>query len=557
MNKAFYLTTFWSICLLSFFMTSCDEALPETESMPAAGNRVEWDLSLPSTRATFQTDGSGRFEEGDTLVVYAQNLENGQMRHFTLHLQDGQWKPELYWSEIGREVQFTAWHVAGAHRLHQTSQTSQEYIHTLATEQQPDAYRHSDLLTAQTRVTAGQRVQLRFEHALNRLRLQLESKDASYTPEQLQQAEVQVYTPCRLPFDLTDGTLHEPSAYQWVSPLKLQDGTWAALLCPQATQPLKAEGWIRLRIDGKETVLPVPETMDGKPFERLEAGKEITYRIHVQKGVTPDDFAATTRWVYGVKEPLPEQWNADHTQLKWTEGCGWFDCNKTNPSGITAGSDGLMCWAAATSNLLHWWLKQNEETEAVKAYTGPAAIPTDMLHSEIFQLYKDHFPNAGNYPLKAINWFFNGVFHNRIYDTDPIDPAAGFFRTQLGTRTLGKEYIGNELSRDRFNAIIKQALTSRQGILFIINQGKNWSTHAVTLWGARFDDEGLIDTLYMVDNNDGRSDTRGTIRVMGVQYRPYSSSNPELYPYVPNSLGDFTIRIESLCTLSLGREWIN
>ena len=42
-------------------MTSCDEALPETESMPAAGNRVEWDLSLPSTRATFQTDGSGRF----------------------------------------------------------------------------------------------------------------------------------------------------------------------------------------------------------------------------------------------------------------------------------------------------------------------------------------------------------------------------------------------------------------------------------------------------------------------------------------------------------------
>ena len=216
-----------------------------------------------------------------------------------------------------------------------------------------------------------------------------------------------------------------------------------------------------------------------------------------------------------------------------------------------------MCWAAATSNLLHWWLKQNEETEAVKAYTGPAAIPTDMLHSEIFQLYKDHFPNAGNYPLKAINWFFNGVFHNRIYDTDPIDPAAGFFRTQLGTRTLGKEYIGNELARDRFNAIIKQALTSRHGILFIINQGKNWSTHAVTLWGARFDDEGLIDTLYMVDNNDGRSDTRGTIRVMGVQYRPYSSSNPELYPYVPNSLGDFTIRIESLCTLSLGREWIN
>ncbi len=51
-------------------------------------------------------------------------------------------------------------------------------------------------------------------------------------------------------------------------------------------------------------------------------------------------------------------------------------------------------------------------------------------------------------------------------------------------------------------------------------------------------------------------DARGTIRAMKVKYLPYSSSNSELYPYVPNSLGDFTIRIESLCTLSLGREWI-
>ena len=93
-------------------------------------------------------------------------------------------------------------------------------------------------------------------------------------------------------------------------------------------------------------------------------------------------------------------------------------------------------------------------------------------------------------------------------------------------------------------------------MMFVINLGKNWSTHAVTLWGVSFDESGLADTLYMVDNNDGCYDARGTIRAMKVKYLPYSSSNSELYPYVPNSLGDFTIRIESLCTLSLGREWI-
>ena len=183
-------------------------------------------------------------------------------------------------------------------------------------------------------------------------------------------------------------------------------------------------------------------------------------------------------------------------------------------------------------------------------------MPVDMLHSEIFQLYKNHFPNQGNYPLKAINWFFNGVFHNRIYDTDPTDPAAGFFREQLGTHSLGKEYVGNDLTREGFNAIIKQALSSQQGILFIINLGKRWSTHAVTLWGVTFDDAGFVGGGFIVDNNDGRYDTQCTIRVIKVHYLPYSDSNPQLYPYIPNSLGDFTIRIESLCTLSLGKEWI-
>ena len=89
-----------------------------------------------------------------------------------------------------------------------------------------------------------------------------------------------------------------------------------------------------------------------------------------------------------------------------------------------------------------------------------------------------------------------------------------------------------------------------------LNIGRKWSTHAVTLWGAAFDEEGFIDTLYMVDNNDGRRDPEGTMRVIKVKYLPYSNANPQLYPYIPNSLGDFTIRIESLCTLSLGREWI-
>lgn len=556
MKKIFFLATFLNVALWTLCVTSCNSNLPENGMEQPSAGPVDFDMLLEGSRAVLSTDGSGRFEEGDTVVVYARNAKDGRSQHYTLHLSNGKWMPELYWAEVGEDVEFTAWHVAPALRLHQASQVSSDYLHTLAADQQGVGYRRSDLLCAQARVQAGRKVQLHFAHTLHRLRLVLESKDASYSEEQLQQAEVKVYTPCQLSFSLSDGTLKTPSDYQWVKMARQADGVWVALVCPQETEALRAEGWIRIRIDGQETTVKVPETVDGKPFNRLEAGKETTYRLNLQKGNTPDAFAGTTRWVYGLKEPAEEQWEEDHTQLPWTEGCGWFDCNKVNPSDVSSSGDGLMCWAAATSNLIHWWLQQNKETEAVKAYKGPKAVPDNMLHSEVFQLFKNRFPNQGDYPLKAINWFFNGVFHRKMYDTDQLDPYAGFFREQLGTHSLGAEYVGINLMRDRFNAIVKQALISQQGILFIVNIGRAWSTHAVTLWGVKFDENGLIDTLYMVDNNDGRYDKRGTIREMKVQYLPYSNTNQDLYPYVPNSLGNFTIRIESLCTLSLGREWI-
>lgn len=557
MKKNFCLAVFLGMTLW-VCMNSCSKEPSEAEAARTPESRVEWEMRMEEagSRADIQTDGSGHFTEGDTIILYARNLADGSQRRFTLHASGGRWVPEIYWSEIGEEVQFSAWHLAPAIGLHSISQDSPEYLHALAIDQSEGGYERSDLLCAQVRARAGERVQLLFGHALSRLHLVLESRDQSYTQEELQQAVVQIQTAGRLPFSLPEGTMQAPSERVWITPVRRDGTTWTALLAPQQASAMPADEWIRIRIDGRETTLKIPETVDGKPFTGLEAGKELTYRLNLQRAEAEDPFAGAIRWVYGVKEPSDDQWNYDHTQLAWTKGCGWFDCNKLDPSDTSTGGDGLMCWAAATSNLIHWWLEQNRETAAVKSYGGPSAAIADMRHSAIFQLFKNHFSNQGDYPLKGINWFFNGVFHKRLYDTDPVDPNAGFFRQQLGSRSLGAEYLGTEMTRDRFNAIVRQALTSRQGILFVINMGRGWTTHAVTLWGAKFDDEGRIETLYMVDNNDGRSDARGTMRTMEVRYLPYSEANPDLYPYVPNSTGGFTMRIESICTLSLGSEWI-
>lgn len=557
MKRYLYITvaTFASLCVLA--MGACSKRSQESGPEQARGGRVEWNMLLEGSRAAVDADGSGYFEEGDSIVIAARNLSDGALRYFTLHLSERGWEPEIYWDEIGEDVEFTAWHASPAGGLDKAgAAASSEFVHVLASDQTGKGYVASDLMGAKARVLAGNTVRLRFVHSLSRLHVVLESNDGSYTAEQLQKVQIQVYTPGRLTFSLAGGGLNSCSGGQWVTPCSGKDNVWTALVCPQAAEDLPSGSWIRVVMDGTEKTVGVPETVEGKPLAGLEAGKELTYRLNLKKDAAlPDEFAGTTRWVYGVKEPSDDQWNYDSTQLSWTEGCGWYDCNKVDPSDISSSGDGLMCWAAAVSNLVHWWLQQNSGTAAVQAYTGPAAVPSDMLHSAVFQLYKDNFPNRGEYPIKAINWFFNGVFQRKIYDSDPVDPAAGFFRGQLGTQTLGAEYSGLDLKRDRFNSVIRQALALQQGVVFVVNLGKAWKTHAVTLWGAGFDDDGLIDMLYMVDNNDGRSDARGTIRTMEVKYLPYGGGQ-ELYPYVANSLGEFTIRIESLCTLSLGREWV-
>lgn len=555
MKKSYIFITILNIVLLLLIVVSCTDNLPNEETIHTSDTFVEWNTVFDASRAVMDADGNGTFEEGDVIVVYSTDMNSGNVGQYILHLEKGKWLPEVAWKDVGDDVTFTAWYLSSGDFHEKINHISQDYVHHISQNQKDGGYENSDLLLAKVRVSVGEKVNLLFKHALSRLNVVWKSDEASYSHEQLNNADVRIYTPCCIKFNLSDGLLLEYSDYKWVTPLQ-NNNSFTAIICPRDIEAQGSEELLRINIDGNETVVKSPETLGEKPFRGFESGKQINYRLSLKDGNHADSFAGTTKWVYGVNESSPGQWNQDYTQLTWTENCGWFDCNKINPSGTSPSDDGLMCWAASASNLIHWWLAQNADTDAVKAYSGPNAIPVDMLHSDIFQLYKDNFPNKGEYPIKAINWFFNGVFQRKIYEMDPVDSKAGFFRTQLGINSLGKEYSGTDLICESFNSIIKQALTSRQGILFVINLGRSWSTHAVTLWGVKFDDEGLIDTLYMVDNNDGRYDKLGTVRAMKVQYLPYPSSGNTLYPYVPNSLGDFTIRIESLCTLSLGEEWI-
>ena len=547
----FTISLLYLFCCLA---TACHEEFPaDTTGPDGTPVRCAATIEQPDTRVTTEPDGRGRFEAGNTIEIYARTADPTSVPPYsrTLMFDGTEWFPELRWSEIGNRTRFTAWYPVPD--KNQTNETL--YTHRIETDQSSaTGYELSDLLAAETETARGKTVQLTFRHVLSRLNIVLTSD--GYSEEELNRATVEIRSRTQTTFDLM-APFETPTIADgntaWITPRKIANGNFTAILCPQAMATYRTDGWIRVTLDGKEAVFNAPVQIDGQVFDVLEAGKEITVTLTVRKtNETPDE--KTTVWTQGLQIPDDSRWNYDKTQLPWWEGCGWYDCNKVNPTGKdpTKINDSQLCWAAATSNMIHWWLDRNRDWVENKGYDVPSEL-TDMLHSEIFDLYKSCFPNEGNQPLSAINWYFNGVFRKNIYETDEPDPRAGFFRDVFGTHSLGQQI--DIVTKETFNSTIRSALENGQIVSYAFADPR-WQAHAVTLWGVELDENGDIRYLYMVDNNDGATDTRGTIRRQEIRYKPLTEGSSTLSVFVPNSVGDFRYRIYQIFTLDTGKKYL-
>lgn len=49
--------------------------------------------------------------------------------------------------------------------------------------------------------------------------------------------------------------------------------------------------------------------------------------------------------------------------------------------------DSNMCWAAACSNMIYWWLEQNAEYVRRYGYSGPSQYG-NSIDSDVFELYR-------------------------------------------------------------------------------------------------------------------------------------------------------------------------
>ena len=302
----------------------------------------------------------------------------------------------------------------------------------------------------------------------------------------------------------------------------------------------------------------------------ISAGKELQVELTQKKNENPN---VTIKWVYGIegpaagdKEPVeiqgsnPPEYHTMPYVFYWyeTEHTKFFNTRKMGPTGSNnqGFSDGSQCWAKSSSNMLHWWFEQNKEN--VKKYMEKKGItkennPTmyemynpyykrglpdtdENIKSSIANEFRKKCPNStnGNWIYSGLRWYLYGLEGLAINTT--YSPAL--FKDVFG-KEEGKDPVVAEgtYTKKIFEDILKGALlnpNSKKAVgVHVHDEGKYG--HAITLWGAAFDEEENVIAIYVCDNNfqPNRIFTYG-IYYKGDIYADDPGGETNVYPYLIN-----------------------
>ena len=243
-----------------------------------------------------------------------------------------------------------------------------------------------------------------------------------------------------------------------------------------------------------------------------------------------------------------------------TEKTGWYDVNKKSTQNKPT-IDLNMCWAAVSSNMLQYW--QDGYTYAGNKL--PANIPNgagskiytpgyDCYELAIFETYLDNWDTSvPGQIFIGISWYFSGEVPNYANSAKPITSnSGGFFAQEYSSlqELLGANFTMN--SCDAYSTWGPWAEDQSRTCLSIFSDyvstilkkgvgGINFNTstigggHTTTLWGADFDDSGMVTAVYVTDSDDAMS----TISTSGLKKYGISSNNSNrrvyLSDYSPSS----------------------
>ena len=240
------------------------------------------------------------------------------------------------------------------------------------------------------------------------------------------------------------------------------------------------------------------------------------------------------------------------------------------------GKDISQCWAKTASNMLHWWFEQNKDY--IDQYKQKAAIEAWKLPlynykyerglsdveenkksdiANIFRAYTHNNPRGG-YIEDGLTWY--------LYKRDAqktLSPLIypGLFN-DVFTHDTSPITIERCETKAEFEQLMNKALDNKRaiGIFWQGSKGNKPYQHAVTCWGAAYDEDNNIICLYIAESNL----TEAVLYPFGVRYQGniYEEAEKNRTYMFNYALGKpENIYIDGLTTLDLGeaqwKEWFD
>ena len=265
--------------------------------------------------------------------------------------------------------------------------------------------------------------------------------------------------------------------------------------------------------------------------EKIKESLITSENDNVVQYTNEDGEIRTIIWVKGINGPVMGEGRDFHKEITqggkntyvmytvpYSSGDGWYDVNKTRSGGNTD-IDKNLCFAAVSSNMLHWWFDQNIENvdryiekngDIIRANRKLSDLKTSFEspeNSKIFELYKVlyGYNERGFYSDLLMDLFINGYTPNLKGGTNiesddliPNNNGGFFYDVFKGEKLTDRTYGGNYES---LSNLLKEIL-GNGGIVGLSHKVFSKSNHIVTLWGAEYDLNGKLKAVYISDSDD-------------------------------------------------------
>lgn len=189
-------------------------------------------------------------------------------------------------------------------------------------------------------------------------------------------------------------------------------------------------------------------------------------------------------------------------------------------------ADGKMCWAAAASNLIEYWQQRYRQLTGLSLPEGvPGGGTGSNRGSQVFDAFVKNWENTARGEEPGIYWYFSGAVNageNEVaagsggfwadyckalgYTAPFLSQGKSYYKCDFPTVPTAENPEGwKTFVEGGCGDFIKKSLEGGSLVAITV---KSWNPshtelegHALTLYGADYDEKGTLVAVYINDNN--------------------------------------------------------